>query len=118
MKQFDEGLFVGTVQSYDRKTDLYKILYSDGDGEDMDEQEYVYAYQLAMAKRPFFARLSRRGVCVSTPQTGLIADNEFPFFKSFASLSHCPFHIQAKPQRKPRKIRRQQPSQANLSLRS
>jgi hypothetical protein len=37
MRQFDEGLFVGTVQSYDRKTDLYKILYSDGDGEDMDE---------------------------------------------------------------------------------
>jgi hypothetical protein len=49
MRQFDEGLFVGTVQSYDRKTDLYKILYSDGDGEDIDEQEYVYAYQLAMA---------------------------------------------------------------------
>ena len=37
MRQFDESLFVGTVQSYDRKTDLYKILYSDGDGEDMDE---------------------------------------------------------------------------------
>jgi hypothetical protein len=33
MRQFDEGLFVGTVQSYDRKTDFYKILYSDGDGE-------------------------------------------------------------------------------------
>ena len=49
MRQFDEGLFVGTVQSYDRKTDLYKILYSDGDGEDMDQQEYVYAYQLAIA---------------------------------------------------------------------
>jgi hypothetical protein len=28
---------------------LYKILYSDGDGEDMDQQEYVYAYQLAIA---------------------------------------------------------------------
>jgi hypothetical protein len=30
MRQFDEGLFVGTVQSYDRKDKLYKILYSDG----------------------------------------------------------------------------------------
>jgi hypothetical protein len=50
MRQFDEGLFVlGTVQSYDRKTDLYKILYSDGDGEDMDQNEFVYAHQLAMA---------------------------------------------------------------------
>jgi hypothetical protein len=49
MRQFDEGLFTGTVQSYDRKTDLHKILYSDGDGEDMEEDEYVYAYQLAMA---------------------------------------------------------------------
>jgi hypothetical protein len=49
MRQFDEGLFTGTVQSYDRKTNLYKILYSDGDGEDVEEDEYVYAYQLAMA---------------------------------------------------------------------
>ncbi len=46
MRQFAEGLFVGTVQSYDRKDSLYKILYSDGD---MDEKEYVYAYQLALA---------------------------------------------------------------------
>ncbi len=49
MRKFDAGLFSGTVQSYDRKTDLYKILYSDGDGEDMDYNEYVYAYQLAIA---------------------------------------------------------------------
>ncbi len=35
--------------SFDRKTDLYKVLYSDGDMEDMDADEYVYAYQLAMA---------------------------------------------------------------------
>jgi hypothetical protein len=48
MRQFDEGLFVGTVQSYDRKDKLYTILYSDGDKEDMDEEEYVYAYQLAL----------------------------------------------------------------------
>ncbi len=48
MRQFDERLFVGTVQSYDRKTDLYKILYSDGDGEHMDQKEYVSAYQLVM----------------------------------------------------------------------
>ena len=49
MKQFDDGLFVGTVQSYNRKDSLYKIEYSDGDMEDMDEEEYVYAYQLALA---------------------------------------------------------------------
>ena len=49
MRQFDAGLFVGTVHSYDRKDKLYKILYSDGDMEDMDETEYVYAYRLALA---------------------------------------------------------------------
>ncbi len=49
MRQFDAGLFVGTAQSYDRKDKLYKILYSDGDMEDMDQEEYVYAYQLALA---------------------------------------------------------------------
>ena len=49
MKQFDAGLFVGTVISYDRKDKLYKISYSDGDKEDMDEDEYMYAYQLALA---------------------------------------------------------------------
>ena len=49
MKQFDDGLFVGTVQSYNRKDSLYEIKYSDGDMEDMDEEEYVYAYQLALA---------------------------------------------------------------------
>jgi hypothetical protein len=60
MRQFDEGLFVGTVQSYDRKTDLYKILYSDGDGEDMDQKEYVYAYQLTMANGGDANNLSSR----------------------------------------------------------
>ena len=49
MRQFDVGLFVGTVHSYDRKDKLYKILYSAGDMEDMDEKEYVYAYRLALA---------------------------------------------------------------------
>jgi hypothetical protein len=49
MRQFDKGLFLGTVRRYVRNTDLYKILYSGGDGEDMDQKEYVYAYQLAMA---------------------------------------------------------------------
>jgi hypothetical protein len=38
MKQFDDGLFVGTVLSYNRKDSLYKIEYSDGDMEHMDEE--------------------------------------------------------------------------------
>jgi hypothetical protein len=50
MRQFDAGLFLGTVLVYNSKDDgLYKIEYSDGDREDMDEGEYIYAYQLALA---------------------------------------------------------------------
>ena len=45
MRQFSAGLFMGTVQSYNSKDGLYKIEYTDGDREDMDEPEYIYAYQ-------------------------------------------------------------------------
>jgi hypothetical protein len=34
MKQFESGLFVGTVKAYVKKEDLYKIDYSDGDREE------------------------------------------------------------------------------------
>ncbi len=40
--------FVGTVKSYNIKEDLYKIEYSDGDAEEYDKEEYIYAYQLAL----------------------------------------------------------------------
>jgi hypothetical protein len=48
MKQFESGLFVDTVKAYDRKEDLYKIEYSDGDREEFDKEEFIYAYQLAL----------------------------------------------------------------------
>jgi hypothetical protein len=48
MRQFSAGLFTGTVLSYNSKDGLYKIEYTDGDREDMDEPEYVYAFQLAL----------------------------------------------------------------------
>ena len=48
MKQFETGLFIGTVKGYFKKEDLYKIEYSDGDVEDYDKAEYIYAYQLAL----------------------------------------------------------------------
>ena len=48
MKQFESGLFIGTVKGYFKKEDLYKIEYSDGDIEDYDKAEYIYAYQLAL----------------------------------------------------------------------
>ncbi len=48
MRQFDAGLFLGTVQAFNSKDGLYKIQYSDGDREDMDEAEFIYAYQLAL----------------------------------------------------------------------
>lgn len=35
MKQFDVGLFEGTVESYNQTLALYRIEYSDGDAEDM-----------------------------------------------------------------------------------
>ncbi len=49
MRQFDAGLVLGTVLVFNSKDGLYKIEYSDGDREDMDEDEYIYAYQLALA---------------------------------------------------------------------
>ena len=48
MKQFESGLFVGTVKAYDKKEDLYKIEYSDGDCEEYDKAEFIEAYQLAL----------------------------------------------------------------------
>jgi hypothetical protein len=48
MRQFDSGLFHGTVRSYDKKEDLYKIDFSDGDVEDFDKEEFIYAYELAI----------------------------------------------------------------------
>ena len=48
MRQFDAGLFLGTVISFNSKDGLYKIEYTDGDREDMDEPEFIYAYQLAL----------------------------------------------------------------------
>ena len=48
MRQFDAGLFLGTVLSFNSKDGLYKIEYSDGDREDMDEAEFIYAYRLAL----------------------------------------------------------------------
>ena len=48
MRQFDAGLFWGTVQAFNSKDGLYKIEYTDGEREDMDEAEFIYAYQLAL----------------------------------------------------------------------
>jgi hypothetical protein len=48
MKQFESGLFVGTVKAYAKKEDLYKIEYSDGDREEYDKAEFIEAYQLAL----------------------------------------------------------------------
>ena len=36
------------MRSYDKKEDLYKIDYSDGDVEDFDKEEFIYAYELAI----------------------------------------------------------------------
>ncbi len=48
MRQFDCGLFHGTVRSYDKKEELYRIEYSDGNIEDFDKEEFIYAYILAL----------------------------------------------------------------------
>ena len=48
MKQFETGLFLGTVKGYFKKEDLYKIEYSDGDVEDFNKEEYIRAYQLGL----------------------------------------------------------------------
>ncbi len=49
MRQFDSRLYHGIVRSYDKKEDLYKIEYSDGDVvEDFDKEEFIYTYELAI----------------------------------------------------------------------
>ena len=35
-KQFDEGMFVGTVDSYDAASNMYGVRYPDGDFEDLE----------------------------------------------------------------------------------
>lgn len=42
-KQFDTTWFQGTVRRYDAAEDLYWILYSDGDSEELDSQELQQA---------------------------------------------------------------------------
>ena len=46
------GLFFGKVTSVSGvKRVMYKVLYTDGDGEDMDEGQYEYAFSLAAQQR-------------------------------------------------------------------
>ncbi len=47
-KQFEAGMFVGKVERIENKRErcLYNIMYEDGDGEDMDENEYEDAWFL------------------------------------------------------------------------
>jgi hypothetical protein len=43
-----EGIFYGTINAYRREgiTDLYTVRYTDGDQEDLDLEEYNFAYAL------------------------------------------------------------------------
>ncbi len=36
------------MRSYDKKEEFYRIEYSDGDVEDFDKEEFIYAYKLAL----------------------------------------------------------------------
>ena len=46
------GLFFGKVTSVSGvKRVMYKVLYTDGDGEDMGEGQYEYAFSLAAQQR-------------------------------------------------------------------
>jgi hypothetical protein len=44
-KQFDSVWFQGTIRRYDTEDDLYWVLYSDGDSEDLDADEVRIAVQ-------------------------------------------------------------------------
>jgi hypothetical protein len=44
-KQFDSVWFQGTIRRYDAEDDLYWVLYSDGDSEDLDADEVRKAVQ-------------------------------------------------------------------------
>ena len=47
MKQFAEGLFKGQVMTATKKRGryLYHVVYEDGDEEDLNDQEFIEAYQ-------------------------------------------------------------------------
>ncbi len=121
MRQFDEGLFVGTAQSYDRKTDLYKILYSNGDGEDMDQEEYIYAYQLATANGGDANDLSSRDSADEESAYQLPKQVSFAptlhRYNFYASISLWPYYLQDKPARTKRtiRIRASKPSKAKAT---
>ena len=49
----DDGYFVGIIISLSFSTDgssLYRVKYSDGDMEDLDQEEYNYAYSLQLKR--------------------------------------------------------------------
>ena len=49
----DDGYFVGIIISLNFSTDgssLYRVKYSDGDMEDLDQEEYNYAYSLQLKR--------------------------------------------------------------------
>ncbi len=48
MKQFAEGLFKGQVMTATKKRGryLYHVVYEDGDEEDLNDQEFIEAYEL------------------------------------------------------------------------
>jgi hypothetical protein len=53
----DDGIFYGYVTGYrkDSGTGLYSIQYTDGDEEDMDLEEYNYAYALFLREEGWHA---------------------------------------------------------------
>ena len=60
----EDGVFIGTVISFEELSDgvkLYRVKYSDGDIEDLDQEEYNYAYAL---------KLQRDGWVVEEAQSG------------------------------------------------
>ena len=47
----DDGVFVGTVIGFSEEKDggkLYRVKYSDGDIEDLDQEEYNFAYAMKL----------------------------------------------------------------------
>ena len=93
-----DGIFYGTINAYRRETtgELYTVRYSDGDQEDLDTEEYNFAYALWLTQEGWNAE---EGDDVS--EDGYIDDDDEPTpklkqspKKVFVCVSYLTVHFQ------------------------
>ena len=78
------------MRSYDKKENLYKIEYSDGDVEEYDKEEFIYAYQLALEHgdhdEETVEQIRQNDQWSSEEESAYVLPNTAPIHPSLASL--------------------------------